>query len=540
MEQGTVKVVMSGKSVMNDEQRGRVRNRVPALLAGCAFLVGGMVSPLGVYSAWADTAPAAATAGMIRPTGTEQRIPDFVSLVKQVKPAVVSITAMIKASVAESEGGGDMGGSPFPFPFPFQMMPQSRQPVEARGSGFLISSDGYVVTNNHVVKGATKVTVTLDDGTTLPARVVGRDSKTDLALLKVTSSQKLPFIELGRSDDVQPGEWVIAVGNPYGLGGTVTAGIVSARGRDINEGPYDNFIQVDAPINRGNSGGPLFTQDGKVVGVNTAILSPSGGGSIGIGFAIPSDTVRSVVDQLRKSGHVVRGYLGVNAQTISPVMASALNLPAPTQPGAPPAGALVASVAPDSPAEKAGLKTEDVVTELNGQKVGSPHDLAVKVADIAPGTQVTIGYIRAGKAETTKVTVGNLSGATPASSASGAPTSAGQHLGVSLVPLTQETRQQLGLGADVHGVVVSDVEPGSAADQAGVRPGDVIQAVGGVNVDTPKAVVVAVHSALAAKKPVLLRIMREGQSLFVAVSPDQGAAASASGDGDSDGDDDAN
>ena len=535
---------MSGKSVINDKQRGRVRNRVPALLAGCAFFVGGVVSPLGVHSARADTAPApaASVGGMIKPTSPEQRIPDFVGLVKQVKPAVVSITAMIKASVAESENGGGMGGgSPFPFPFPFQMMPQqSRQPVEARGSGFLISADGYVVTNNHVVKGATKVTVTLDDGTTLPARVVGRDSKTDLALLKVTSSQKLPFIELGRSDDVQPGEWVIAVGNPYGLGGTVTAGIVSARGRDINEGPYDNFIQVDAPINRGNSGGPLFTQDGKVVGVNTAILSPSGGGSIGIGFAIPSDTVRSVVDQLRKSGHVVRGYLGVNAQTISPAMASALNLPAPTQPGAPPAGALVARVAPGSPAEKAGLKTEDVVTELNGQRVGSPHDLAVRVADIAPGTQITLSYIRAGKPDTAKVTVGNLSGAAGASAASGSPTSAGQHLGVSLVPLTQQTRQQLGLGADVHGVVVSDVEPGSAADQAGVRPGDVIQAVGGASVDTPKAVVGAVHAALGAKKPVLLRILREGQSLFVAVSPDQGAAAPASGDGDADGDDDAN
>ena len=230
---------------MNDKQRGRVRNRVPALLAGCAFFVGGVASPLGVYAARADTAAAPApVAGVIKHTGTEQRMPDFVGLVKQVKPAVVSITAMIKASVAESENGGGMGGgSPFPFPFPFQMMPQqSRQPVEARGSGFLISADGYVVTNNHVVKGATKVTVTLDDGTTLPARVVGRDSKTDLALLKVTSSQKLPFIELGRSDDVQPGEWVIAVGNPYGLGGTVTAGFVPGPGRDINEGPVDQLL----------------------------------------------------------------------------------------------------------------------------------------------------------------------------------------------------------------------------------------------------------------------------------------------------------
>lgn len=263
--------------------------------------------------------------------------------------------------------GGGMGGMPFPFPFPFQMAPQqSRQQIEARGSGFLISADGYVVTNNHVVKGATKVTVTLDDGTTLPAKIIGRDGKTDLALLKVTSTQKLPFIELGESDDVQAGEWVVAVGNPYGLGGTVTAGIVSARGRDINEGPYDNFIQIDAPINRGNSGGPLFTQDGKVVGVNSMILSPSGG-SIGIGFAIPSDTVRNVTDQLRKTGHVVRGYLGVNAQVISPAMAKALNMPV-SAPGAPPAGALVASTSPDSPAEKAGLKAEDIVTDLTVRK----------------------------------------------------------------------------------------------------------------------------------------------------------------------------
>lgn len=319
---------MSGKSVTKVWARNRRRNWMSALLASCVLVT--------AAAPWCSTPARAEADSVIKPnTPTSQRIPDFVSLVKQVKPAVVSITSMIRADAVEGDNGG-MGGMPFPFPFPFQMMPQpSHQTIEARGSGFLISADGYVVTNNHVVKGATKVTVTLDDGTTLPAKVVGRDGKTDLALLKVTTSEKLPFIELGESDDVQPGEWVIAVGNPYGLGGTVTAGIVSARGRDINEGPYDNFIQVDAPINRGNSGGPLFTQDGKVVGVNTAILSPSGGGSIGIGFAIPSDTVRNVVEQLRKTGHVVRGYLGVNAQVISPVMARALGLPAPATPGAP-------------------------------------------------------------------------------------------------------------------------------------------------------------------------------------------------------------
>ncbi len=483
---------MTEKSVTNVCTRGSRRMWSRALLAGSMLVFA--AGPWAGVPSWADTS------SVIKPSGPAQRIPDFVELVKQVKPAVVSITSMIRSDSLEGEGGGMGGnGGPFPFPFPFQMMPQSsKQLVEARGSGFVISADGYVVTNNHVVKGATKVSVTLDDGTTLPAKVVGRDGKTDLALLKVTPTQKLPFIELGESDDVQPGEWVIAVGNPYGLGGTVTAGIVSARGRDINEGPYDNFIQVDAPINRGNSGGPLFTQDGKVVGVNTAILSPSGGGSIGIGFAIPSDTVRSVVDQLRKTGHVVRGYLGVNAQVISPVMASALNLPAPAVAGAPPAGALVASVSPDSPAEKAGLKAEDVITDFNGQKITTPHDLAVRVAAVAPGTQVTIGYVRAGKAQTVNLKIGNLATATSdtgkASSAVG-----GQHLGVALAPLNRDMRQQLGLPQDAHGVVVSDVEAGSPADQAGIRPGDVIQAVGSQQVDTPKAAVALVKTAMAAK-----------------------------------------
>ncbi|BAU39638.1 endopeptidase DegP/Do [Acetobacter pasteurianus NBRC 101655] len=522
---------MSGKSVTKVWARNRRRNWMSALLASCVLVT--------AAAPWCSTPARAEADSVIKPnTPTSQRIPDFVSLVKQVKPAVVSITSMIRADAVEGDNGG-MGGMPFPFPFPFQMMPQpSHQTIEARGSGFLISADGYVVTNNHVVKGATKVTVTLDDGTTLPAKVVGRDGKTDLALLKVTTSEKLPFIELGESDDVQPGEWVIAVGNPYGLGGTVTAGIVSARGRDINEGPYDNFIQVDAPINRGNSGGPLFTQDGKVVGVNTAILSPSGGGSIGIGFAIPSDTVRNVVEQLRKTGHVVRGYLGVNAQVISPVMARALGLPAPATPGAPPIGALVASVSPGSPAEKVGLKSEDVITDFNGQKVSNPHDLAVRVASMAPGKQATIGYLRGGKAQTATVTIGDLKTASSdGSSSSSSDVARGQRLGIALAPLSRDVRQQLGLSADVRGVVVSDVDPGSPADQAGIRPGDVIQAIGSQAVDSPRAAVASVKAALAAKKPVLLRVMRDNQSLFIAISPDGGNNAPSPDDG---GDDDDN
>ena len=223
-----------------------------------------------------------------------------------MKPAVVSITSKLKAEPAEMEG---------PMPFPFgQMVPGQQRAIEARGSGFIVDPNGIVVTNNHVVKGAKSVTVVLDDGTQLPAKVVGTDPRTDLAVLKVDAGRKLPYIQLGDSSTIRPGQWVVAMGNPFGLGGSVTAGIVSAEGRDIGAGPYDQFIQIDAPINQGNSGGPLFTQDGKVVGVNTAILSPSGG-SIGIGFAIPSNTVKTVVAELEKTGHVTRGYLGVEAQT---------------------------------------------------------------------------------------------------------------------------------------------------------------------------------------------------------------------------------
>ena len=490
----------------------------------------------------------------IQPSGMTVKLPDFVGLAKQVKPAVVSITSTIKEDGSDEDGdsqggqgsqggmggGGGMGGQqmPFPFPFPFQMSPQNHasRTVEARGSGFIISADGFIVTNNHVVKNATAVSVTLDDGTTLKAKVIGHDAGTDLALLKVKPSAKLSFIQLGESDDVEPGQWVIAVGNPYGLGGSVTAGIVSARGRDIGDGPYDSFIQVDAPINRGNSGGPLFTQDGKVVGVNTAILSPSGG-SIGIGFAIPSDVVKNVVAQLEKTGHVVRGYLGVTAQEISPGMAKALSLPAPAS--GPAAGALVASVQPDSPAEKAGIKPGDVITALNGQKIANPRDLAIKVAAVAPNGKVTVAYLRNGAPQTADATVANLAGRGNGNNGSGdsGSSSSGNNgsIGVSLAPLTPDLRQQLGIDEGVHGVVVRSVRSGSPADGAGIHAGDVIVAVGNKLVGNPKDAVDAVHAALK-KGDVALRILHNGQMAFVAVSPDNGTADSGSGSTGSDND----
>jgi serine protease Do len=485
----------------------------------------------------AQAAGAGTTAsGAIQPTGPSQRLPDFTQLVKQVKPAVVSITSTLKPDGSEEEGGGGGGMQgqqmPFPFPFPFGMMPHNRQQrtIEARGSGFIISADGYIVTNNHVVKGATAVSITLDDGTTLKAKVVGHDSKTDLALLKVSSKNKLPFIELGESNDVQVGQWVIAVGNPYGLGGTVTAGIVSARGRDIGEGPYDSFIQVDAPINRGNSGGPLFTQDGKVVGVNTAILSESGG-SVGIGFAIPSDTVRDVVSQLQKTGHVTRGYLGVTAQEITPTMAKALNLP--MENGTPTGGALVASVNNNSPADKAGVKPGDVITQLNGQKVSNPRDLAIKVAGIAPGSKVSLSVLRNGSTQSLSTTIANLGKADQSGGGtSGGGTNNGS-IGVGLSALTPDMRQQLGVDDSVRGAVVAQVKPGSPAEAAGLRRGDVIVGVGNKMVSNPRETVDAVHAALS-HGDIALRIVRNNQMLFVAVSPNDNGSGAGSDDTDND------
>ncbi len=514
--------------------RRRLRASAPralsaALIAG-TMLGGAALSPLAL----AQTA--------IQPSGMAQKLPDFVDLAKQVRPAVVSITSMIKDDGGDDDGdqGGGQGGMgggqqmPFPFPFPFQMQPQNRggRTVEARGSGFIISADGYIVTNNHVVKNATSVSVTLDDGTVLKAKVIGHDAGTDLALLKVKPSGKLSFIGLGESDDVQPGQWVIAVGNPFGLGGSVTAGIVSARGRDIGDGPYDSFIQVDAPINRGNSGGPLITQDGKVVGVNTAILSPSGG-SIGIGFAIPSDVVRNVVAQLQKTGHVTRGYLGVTAQEITPGMAKALSLP--TQNGAPATGALVASVSDGSPAEKIGLKPGDVITALNGQKVASPRDLAIKVSGVAPDSKASVTYLRNGASQTASVTIANLSKRGDSQGGPANPGSGGGSIGVALSGLTPDLRQQLGLDDGVKGVVVRQVKPGSPADQAGISTGDVILGVGSKSVSTPREAVDAVHAAIKSDGTVALRVLHQGQMLFVAISPDSGGGSSDNGtDGGSD------
>ena len=468
----------------------RLRLRLIAVL-----LAGSTLSGIAILGANAANTPATAP---VNPPAATAHIPDFADLVAQVKPAVVSITVKMQASAAGPEGA-------MPF-MPNQ--PDRQRVVEARGSGFIVDPAGIVVTNNHVVKDARSVIVMLDDGTELVAKVIGRDARTDLAVLKVDAGGKaLPYIQLGDSAAVRPGEWVVAMGNPFGLGGTVTAGIVSAKGRDIGSGPYDQFIQIDAPINQGNSGGPLFNQDGKVVGVNSAILSPSGG-SIGIGFAIPADLVRIVVSELEKNGRVTRGYAGVETQPIAPAMARALKLAAAE-------GALVAGVQPDGPAAKAGIEAGDVIRSVNGKSVKNPHELATTIGSAKPGDKVKLEILHDGASRSVTFILAEMPADQKIADASDS-TERRAKVGLALAPLSPEVRGQLDLPKATRGAVVEQVQAGSPAHEAGIRPGDVIVGVGSQAVTSPEDAVKAIRSA--SKDPSMaLRILRDGKSAFVAI-----------------------
>ena len=465
-----------------------------AVLLGSSALVG--------TGAWEARAQDAA-AGPIQPPAVAHPLPDFSDLAAQVSPAVVSVTVREHAQAEGPEGMPGMMG----------MMPgQARRQVQmARGSGFIIDPDGTIVTNNHVVNGADRVTVTLTDGTELPAKIVGRDARTDLAVIKVDAGHALPSLRLGDSDQVKPGQWVLAVGNPFGLGGTVTAGIVSARGRDIGAGPYDSFLQVDAAINQGNSGGPLFTQDGRVVGVNTAILSPTGG-SVGIGFAIPSNLVKQVTGQLRTAGHVTRGFLGVETQPVTAAIAPELGLADGAK------GALVASVSPDSPAAKAGVQPGDVLTTVDGHAVGTPRELAQAVADLKPGESASLQLLRDGSAKSLNVTLSSMPEERQTADA-GEQDQKGGRIGLALAPLSPDVRQQLDIPASQHGAVIAGVQPGSAAEQAGLREGDIVVGVGNKTIGSPGEAVNAIRGATRDGKGVALRVVRDGHARFVAVSP---------------------
>ena len=469
------------------------------------------------------------------PAAQARPAPDsFADLADRLLPGVVNISSSqtITGQNGEHQGVGPEfpqfpPGSPFEQFFKDFMERNKRQghgdnapprKMQSLGSGFIIDASGIVVTNNHVIDGADEITVTLHDGTSLKATLVGRDQRTDVAVLKVTPEKDKPLtaVPFGDSDASRVGDWVLAIGNPFGLGGTVTAGIVSALGRDIGSGPYDSFLQIDAPINRGNSGGPLFTQDGRVVGVNTAILSPSRG-SIGIGFAIPSNTVKQVVAELQTSGHVTRGYLGVTAQPVTPAMAAALKLP---KEKAGQAGALVADVSPDSPAAKAGLKPGDVITAVAGKTIANPRDLAIDVAGVKPGDEAKIELLRDGSAQSVTAVVASLP--TETASGAGEPGAPSPRVGLALAPLTPDVRGQLDLPEGTKGALVEQVQPGSPAELAGLRQGDVIVGVGTHAISTPQQATHAIHDAIGSAHSVALRIVRDGHTEFVAIDMSKG------------------
>jgi serine protease Do len=484
-----------------------------ALLGAAAVVAVGGLTIEGLPIA-ADPAVAGATVASAGPAS-------FASVVDRVKGAVVSVK--VKMDESNVSYDGDVQPMPnFPrsgplekffhqfgergFGGPFGGEREQHRMGMAQGSGFFISADGYVVTNNHVVEHAKEVTVVTADGKTVPARIVGTDPKTDLALLKVREGSDYPFVSFA-SQEPRVGDWVIAVGNPFGLGGTVTAGIVSARARDIGAGPYDDFLQIDAPVNHGNSGGPTFNTQGEVVGVNTAIFSPSGG-SVGIGFAVASDVAKTVVQQLKDNGKVTRGWLGVQIQPVTQDIADSLGLKEAK-------GALIAEVEKNSPAAAAGLKDGDVVASVDGESVADSHDLARKIAAIGPKKEAELSIVRNGSTQTIKVALGVL----PANKQAKADAPE-QHskdamakYGMTLAPAAEVD------GAGKAGVVVADVDPDGAAAQKGIRTGDVILEVAGKPVSRPSDVTAAIDAARAdGKKSVLMRVKGEDSARFVALS----------------------
>jgi serine protease Do len=485
-------------------------------------------------------------------------LPSFSPLVKKVMPAVVNISANIKPGADTSDdqdqdsldnGGGDddqdqdqgpdVGPQQRGFPqSPFDEMlrrffeqqgrggqgqgqaPRSTEHSVALGSGFIIDPTGYVVTNNHVVQNADKVTVIFQDASEHTAKIIGRDTKTDLALLKIDAPKPLPYVSWGKSENEQVGDWVLAVGNPFGLGGSVSPGFVSARGRDIHAGPYDDFLQIDASINRGNSGGPTFNLNGEVVGINTAIYSPNGG-SVGIGFAIPSDLAKPVIDQLREHGKVDRGWLGVQIQQVTPEIAKSLGLPKEE-------GALVADVTAGGPAAKAGFQQGDVILSFNGHDINKVRDLPIVVAETPVGQAAKVHVWRKSGETDLSATIaqmpdnpqvalnthgGNQNGtATPSENSTA--------MGLHLSPLNSDLRQRLHIGKDVKGVVVTSVADNSPLADLGLQRGDVIESVNQKATTSPQEVASALSDAKNAKgnQNVLILLNRNGVNQYVALS----------------------
>ncbi|MDE3240586.1 MAG: Do family serine endopeptidase [Paracoccaceae bacterium] len=454
----------------------------------------------------------------------------FADLVTKVSPAVVDITTMTTVAASTDQGPMVPPGSPFEQFFHNFMQNHGQgqdqgqgqgqgnqgppQRSEALGSGYVISADGYIVTNNHVIEGADDIEITFFDGKTAKAKVVGTDKATDVALLKVSMKQPLPFVTFGDSSKMRVGDWVLAMGNPLGEGFSASAGIISAKGRTLN-GTYDNFFQTDAAINRGNSGGPLFNMDGEVIGMNTAILSPNGG-SIGIGFSMASSVVSRVVDQLKQYGEARRGWLGVRIQDVTSDMANALGLPAAE-------GAMVTDV-PKGPSEKAGIKAGDVILQFDDHKVTDTRELVRIVANDEIGKTVKVVVFREGKQVTLQVTLGRRPNSADAAASESkpqppAPPKDATVLGMKVAPLTSDLRSKLGLDASIEGVVINSVDPMSEAYTKGLRQGDVITEAGQQKLTSVADLEARIKEAkTAGRTSVLLLIRRDGNPRFVALS----------------------
>ncbi len=448
----------------------------------------------------------------------------FANLVEQVSPAVVTILtereAQTNFQIPE--------GVPEPFQEFFRRFgegpngaPQQPRRARAMGSGFFIEADGYLVTNNHVVADADEITVRLPDGREFEATIVGSDEPTDIALLKIDDVSDMPTVEFGDDRLLRVGDWVVAVGNPFGLGGTVTAGIVSSIGRDIGAGAYTDYIQIDAPINRGNSGGPTFDLSGRVIGVNSAIFSPSGG-SVGIGFAIPSSTVQEIVSQLKAGGEVTRGWLGVAIQNLTPEIAASMGVPDEK-------GAIVSSVIENSPAERAGFQAGDVITAVDGEEVDDQRALTRRVGSLLAGDTANFVVLRGGDPQTISALIArrptpdqlaSAAGSVPGQG--GAEDSSAESLGLRLMPLNRLAREQFNIDESVNGVLVSDVAAESEAAEKGFRPGTVIIAIGNEEVETPDDVAAGIASAREAdRESVLLLVTDTRGQRFVTLNTEQ-------------------
>lgn len=494
------------------------RSRTRLMAAAASVAIAGAV---GLGAVTTGTAPVMAEAVRIE---APQAAPGFADVVERVSPAVISVRVKTKIQSASDmssgfsqmpgfddlpddhplkrffrEFRGDQGDQGRNFNRPHRSEPRPT----AQGSGFFVSEDGYVVTNNHVVDGGESFTVVMDDGTEYDAKLVGKDPRTDLAVLKVdAANRKFTYVDFADDTKVRVGDWVVAVGNPFGLGGTVTAGIVSARGRDIGAGPYDDFIQIDAAVNRGNSGGPAFNLNGEVVGINTAIFSPSGG-NVGIAFAIPASAAREVVQDLIKDGVVQRGWLGVQIQPITQDIADSIGLKETK-------GALVSEPQEDGPAKEAGIQAGDVIVAVDDKQVDSPKELARIIGGIQPGKSVDVALWRDGNTQNVKVKLGEL------------PDTRQEAAVEQSAPMEPDTLENLGLtvtrAEDGKGLVVTDVAPDSDAAERGIQPGDVITTVNSVNVASADEVTKAMsEAAKAGRKAVLVQITRDGSSRFVAL-----------------------